>query len=363
MDLSQGVNKVNDTFDQLSSLLSSKKELIVKQVTNSILLFVILLVFGCLDFATLKFHGEYLITPDYWGTVGTKLIAAICALNVGINMMLDSEIKKNKILQREIRRYNYLIKLKQSDFEYFILKIYNVKIKIAAYKSYINRKIYFLNKLSRAKDRVLYTSNIPEREAEKEKNHYCIKRRELEQLKTDEYIQKNIDNIFIKYGEVDPAAFELEVNGATKFEKNRVTGSVTKGRAKESSNVILGMVAVSMLTTSFTLSANKEQFESQMIAFWHYVLKTCEDILIVGWQFLNGLLRTRNIVSAQLTVPYATRNQILIEYLNWRKENQLPDTYAYTELKKVDEEEEEEVIEMTEEEYNKYLEATKKDPE
>ena len=341
MGLYDGISRANDSLDKVSSLVSSKREFIIKQTANSILLFIILIVFGCLDFATLTFHGEYLLTASYWGTIGTKMIAAICALNIGINMMLDNEIKKSEELSRNIDTYNKLIKLKDTDFEYFVTRVFNPKLKRRAYISDINHKIYWLNKFSRRKDRLLYSSDLPENQDKKLKNLYCIKRKELEDLKSEDYINKNLDNIVVKCNEVDPAVFELEINGDQKNNGLKVTGNITVGRIKESSTIILSMLLLSMLTTSFGLTASKEEFENNMIAFWHYCLKAVEDVGVVLWQFFNGTLRARRIVSSQLTKPYAGRNAVLQDYVNWRKETNAQESPVFQELK-------EEVIEISE---------------
>lgn len=347
--LYEGVSRANEGLDKVVGLVSSKREFIIKQAANSVLLFIILLVFGCLDFATLTFHGEYLLTASYWGTIGTKLIAAICALNVGINMMLENEIKKSEELSRNIDRYNRLIKLKDTDFEYFVNHVFNVQLKIKAYKSMMNRKIHRLNKFSKRRDRLLYSSELPENQDKKLKNRYCVTRKELEDLKTDEYIEKNIDNLIVNFHEVDPAIFELEINGATKSEGIKTTGSISVGRVKESSTIVLSMVALSMLTTSFGLEASKEEFANNMVAFWHYLLKAVEDTGIVLWQFFNGTLRARRIVSSQLTQPYAGRNAVLEAYVNWRAEVGAKNSAAFKELN------EEEIIEVSEEEYKSLM--------
>lgn len=358
MDYYQGVNRANDGLDYLSSLVDSKREFIFKQFLNSVLLFIILMVFGCLDFAQLTFHFEYLFSISYWGTIGTKLIAALCAFNVGINMMIDNEIKKNIELQEQILTYKKLIKFIDTDFEYFVTKVFNVNLKISIYKSTIAKKIFFLNRISRAKDRLLYSSELPERQEEKKHNWYCIRRAELEQLRSDEYIKKNIDSIKVKFKEVDPAAFELEINGEQKVKGVKVTGNLNVGRAKESTTIVLTMLLFSMITTSFGLTANKEQFENQMIAFWHYFLKAAEDVGVVIWQFIKGSLRTRKIVSAQLTRPYAARNQILKEYINWKEENKKASSPSFD---KIHEEDDVVEIEVTPEELNA-LQGKEKDP-
>ena len=46
------VSALGDTISQTSGLVAEKRELIFKQAINTILLFIILLVFGCLDFMT-----------------------------------------------------------------------------------------------------------------------------------------------------------------------------------------------------------------------------------------------------------------------------------------------------------------------
>lgn len=193
---------------------------------------------------------------------------------------------------------------------------------------------------------MLYSSDLPENQAKKKRSHYCRKRAELEELKSDEYIKKNLDSIAIKYYEVDPAIFELEINGAQKSNGVKVTGNITVGRIKESSTIILSMLAISMLTTSFGLTASKEEFENNMIAFWHYCLKAVEDVGVVCWQFFNGTLRARKIVSSQLTQPYAGRNAVLQDYINWRKETNAKESASFKELKK-----DEEVVEVSEEQF------------
>ena len=327
----EGVSRANDTLDTITSLVSSKREFIIKQAANSVLLFVILIVFGCLDFATLTFHGENLLTASYWGTIGTKMVAAICALNIGINMMLENEIKKSVELSRNIEEYNKLIDKKDTDFEYFVTRVFNPALKKKAYLYLMNRKVYILNKFSRRRDRLLYSSDLPENQEKKLKNRYCIKRKELEDLMSKEYIDKNIDSLVVRYNEVDPAIFELEINGAQKSAGIKTTGNLIVGRAKESSTIILSMLMISMLTTSFALGASKEEFESQMVRFWHYCLKAVEDTGVVLWQFFNGTLRARKIVSKELTQPYAGRNEVLRAYVNWRVETKATNSAAYEE--------------------------------
>ena len=342
--------KASDTISRYISVISSKKELVFKQFINAVLVFIILLVFGCLDFATLKFHYEYLLRISYWTSVVTKVIAGVCALNVGINFMHDLEIKKDQVLAQNIYRYENLNNCKDNDFDFFVEQVYNKALKVKNYISQINLQIFRLNKHSKKKDRILFSSSTATPE-EKAKNKYCIKRQELETLKSDEFINANIESLNVKFESIDPAIFELEIDGTNKIEKTKVRGSMTFGRVRASATVIMGMVAISMLTSSFALEADKEVFENEMVAAAHYCLKAVSDIGVVLWQLLNGMLRTRGIVSSQLTTPFANRVKILMEYYQWREKNGKPVPQFYKDLLKEQPKEEFIELEVTQSEY------------
>ena len=81
----QGLQAISDAKGDVSDLISSKKEYVIKQVVNIFLLLIILVVFGCFDFLHLQFHFEYLLETNFWINVVTKAIADICAYNIGIN--------------------------------------------------------------------------------------------------------------------------------------------------------------------------------------------------------------------------------------------------------------------------------------
>lgn len=356
MGLYDGISAVNEVLTGATAIAASKRESIVKQTMNGVLLFIILAIFGCLDFATLTFNVGALSDPSFWGTVGTKTIAGVAAFNIGINLMIDQEIARNAVLRELIVKYNALIKRKQNDFEYFVNRVFNRQEKKKAYISKINKKINILNKLSRRKDRLLYSSDLPENQEAKKKNRYCVIRQELENLKSEEFVEKNLDSLYVRYYEVDPSVFELEIDGSPSIRGVKTKGSLAVGRAKATSSVILGMVCASAFFASFGLTADKEQFDDQMVAFWHYFLKAAEDLFVILWQTFQGMLRTRKIVSQQYTEPYAGRVAVLTAYLEWRLNQGLPDTKSHIEINKMLEEKED-IIEVTPEQLAKMKEG------
>lgn len=317
--VSAAANSLGELSDSMGELVASKKQFITKQVTNVILLLIILVVFGCFDFLHLTFHAEYLIDPNYWINVLVKVVADICAYNIGVNFIIDDIIKRNSRLKRLVVEYENLNNNRQEDFDEFI-DIYNVRERIKAYKSKINHKIYMLTKFSRRRDRLLYTNKKVSAE-EKIKNRYCRKRDELERIKTDEFIQENLNALDVKFNDVSAAVFDTELNGAEKVVRNQVTGSINKGRAIASASTMLGVIVFSVVLESVRLAPSQEEFENQMVAAAHYAAKISSDIAIIVWQFIRGVMGTHKIVSMQMTNPLAVRVDILKEYYEWRKEN------------------------------------------
>ena len=268
-----------DTTYELLSFANSNRNRITKIVINSVLLFIIFAVFGCFDFVNFQIDISALASWKYWTSVITKTIAGSIAYNIGINLLLDKEIAKDEELHKQKNKYKQLNEKKDENlFNDYVINVFNKEEKKKAYKCKINKKIYWLNKITRNRNKLLYSSN---NEEEKAKNRYCQKRKELEELKSDEYIDKNIDNIIVRYNEVDPIIFELEIDGGNTYRGVKVKGNANIGRTRLTSGVIGGMVVFSMITTSIILSPDQQQFENQVLAFWHYVLVCCEDVGVV----------------------------------------------------------------------------------
>lgn len=357
--IADATNKIGEFADVVGDLVSSRRQFIIKQITNSILLLVILLVFGCFDWMNLKFHYEYLLDGNYWVNIGIKGVADICAYNIGVNFIIDDIIKRN--LQLAVLKYQYekLNEVKQEDFPQFI-DIYNRERRIATYKNIVSHKIYLLNRISRRADRITYSKLIKTADISTLKG-YAKKRWELEQMKTDEFIEENYEALSVPYKDVDSSIFELEINGSEKIIQNKVTGSVAKGRAIASASTMFGVLAFSVIFTPISLDPNKQEFENQMVAAVNTAVRISTDIGIVVWQFTRGILGTHRIISNQMTIPYAERVKILKLYYEWRKRNgkSVPQVYedilaGKIKIQKRDGDELEEVT-MTEEEYKEFI--------
>ena len=309
------MNNVIDTTHNLISYANSNKNKISKIVINSILLFIIFAIFGCFDFVNFTIDITLLANWKYWTQVFTKTLGGAIAFNIGINLMFDHEIESDKVLAEQREKYERLNDKKdQTTFNYYVVNVFNKEEKKKAYKDKINRKIYWLNKFSTNRSKLLYSSD---NEDEKAKNRYCIKRKELEELKSDEYIEKNIDSIIVRYNMVDPIVFELEIDGSRSYRGVKTKGDINFGRARLTSGVVLGMIMISMIITSIVLAPDQQQFENQMVRFGHYVASCATDTGIILWQAFRGMINARKLVSQELTEPFAGRNRVLDCYFQW----------------------------------------------
>ena len=309
------MENVIDKTHNLTTYINSKRDKISKIIINAVLLFIIFAIFGCFDFVNFTIDIGQLGNWKYWTQVFTKTTGGAIAFNIGINLLFDTEIEKDLTLAEQRAKYENLnAKKDQTSFNYYVVNVFNKEEKKKAYIDKINRKIYWLNKFAKNKDKLLYSTD---NEQEKAKNRYCIKRKELEELKTDEYIDKNIDILVVKYTAVDPIIFELEIDGSRSKRGVKTKGDVNVGRARLTSGVILGMVMVSMVITSIVLAPDQDEFASQMVRFGHYVASCCADTGIILWQTFRGMINARKLVSQELTEPYAGRNKVLESYYQW----------------------------------------------
>lgn len=337
-------DQVNNATDRLTQLLSTKQERVTKAVINFILLVVILGVFGCFDFLTMRFNfdvfdfvGHQDVATAYWTEVITKAIAGVCAYNIGMNMNWEREVEKSFTLKTLIRRYEDLDKMRDGKtFNDYVMNVYNLEEKKKAWVDSINKRIHRLNRFAKHGDLILYSSDDAERR--KGKSRYCQRRAELEEMKTEKWMERNINSVFVRYRSVDPIVFSLDIECKTESRGAKVQGNVAAAKVRNSASVVFGMLAISMFLASFALSASKEQFMDQMQAFWYYALKLLEDVGVVLWQVFRGMLDDRKLVNSELIAPYAGRIKVLEAYVSWCAENKVEKSPAFEIMKALDEE-------------------------
>lgn len=359
MNVGQDYNRiVNSASDRFTSLFAANKEKLFRTVTNVILTIVVLAVFGCFDFVKMEWAWEKILTYAYWTKVSSKTIAAVCCFNIGINFNWEAALSTFYVLKESITTYEVLIKDKDDEhFEYYVNQVYNRESKKRAWINKINRDIYRLDRWAKNSDRLLYTSKIPlnvedyeakceELEARKASNKYCVKRKELETLKSEAYIRENLDSITIRYSKVNPSAFEMDIDGKTKDEDNKVTGNVNLGKTKATANVVWGVVLITSITTAIAVSINQEELMNNVQAFWYYLMTTMVDVGLVAWNLFRGTTACKTIIEEQIHKPYVNRNKVLKGFIAWKLANNIQPSESYLHIQELMKPEEEQVIEI-----------------
>lgn len=356
--LNQYNKSLNEVSGRFESLFSANKEKLFRTVTNVILTIVVLAVFGCFDFVKMEWDWSQIFTYAYWTKVSSKTIAAVCCFNIGINFNWESALGTFYVLKETIKTYEVLIKDKDDEhFEYYVNQVYNMESKKKAWVNKINKAIYRLDRWSKNADKLLYTSKIPEgvpnyefkcQELENRKatNKYCIRRKELEILKSEEYIRDNLDSITVRYSKVNPSAFEMDINGKVVEEDNKVTGNVNLGRTKATANVIWGVVLITCITTAIAISYDQQEFVNNVRAFWYYLLTTMVDVGIVAWNLFRGTMACKSIIEEQIHRPYVNRNKVLKAFISWKLSHNIEPSRSYTHIQEMLENSQEKIIEI-----------------
>lgn len=360
----KGLDTLNMGISRFNSLLSTNKAKTSRIITTIVLSLLILGLFGCFNFITWTFDFSKIITLEYWTNVSTKVGIAICSFNIGINFNWHYVIERSIDLKENIELYDILIKQKDDDnFDYYVNHIFNIHLKRRAYINKINRKIHRLNKFAKDRDIELYSKKIPlgvkdydtlvkDLEANRSVNKYCIRRKQLEYLKSEEYINENIDSLGVKYSRVDAQLFNLEIDSKPKQNNFVVGGNVGFGRAKASSHIVLPMVLISMFTASLLISINQQEFIDQLHAVLFFLCSFLIDVGMVVWNIFRGTRSVSAIISEQLTIPYANRNTVLKKYIAWKEENSIQTSVMQQKINKLIDEEHN-VVEVSEEDYKK----------
>lgn len=340
-----------DLSIKATNYVTDNSQRITKFVINTVMVVIVFAVTGCFDWLNLTFDISRLLTVSYWSKTSIKAISSSLLFNVGINLLFDKTEQNDVSCNEQKKKYEILNKTRDKPtFDTFITKHVNQELKKQAYINSISKKIYWLEKcvFVRNKDKLLYNSlsDIEEEQKEldirKSKNWYCVKKAELEKLRSEEYVNKNLDNIHIKYNYIDPIVFDLDIECRVNHNGYKVKGSVAKGRAKKTSTGILSMIVIGMVTTSILMDASGSQLGEQMQSFWAYIVTMAIDFGTYLWQILRGMASCKPLVNSEITIPLTDRNTLLERYNNWCIANKIEKSKSYMIYNKILEEKERE---------------------
>ena len=293
----------------------SNRASIIKNLVAGVLIFLVLVLEGCINFIDFTFDIYNLLKLDLWVQIFTKVLLLVLIRMACMFIFLDVARNTNLDLQKEIKLNEKLLKLKGSDFNIFCENVKNKEIKKETFTKKIQKKLSKLEKRAKLSDRLLYFNTDAIYIEEKKINKYCIKRKQYEEMPTNEYQEKNYQLLNVRgYEHIDPAVFDIPVS-TREVNKYQLTS-----RTKMAIGTTIFTAAIMLIFTQTVWNAAQLTAKEDLsgIAITIGILM---DILFILWQCINGITTSFTTINDQEVLPYCNRNRILKEYLYWKEPN------------------------------------------
>lgn len=193
----------------------------------------------------------------------------------------------------------------------------NRKRKIAQYKFNIKKKLhklenyhpwYTFKKTYTDEDIHIWNSGTEE---EKQNNHYCRKRALLEEQLSDEFIEKNIDVIHVKYKKVTESVIlggyyeDEDKNGPNEFVTNNLTGKVLRYKVPK--------ILMSFGWT-FMLSMVMFEFTSFNV---NAIINIATKLGTLAWNAYTASRYAKELTQTTIIKDIRFRRGIIMEYKKW----------------------------------------------
>ncbi|MGM9971539.1 MAG: hypothetical protein ACI35W_03960 [Anaeroplasmataceae bacterium] len=294
----------------------NNKESIIKNIFAYTLFILVFAVEGCFNFVDSSFEIDRLLEISLWSRIALKVILLVLIRLGAYLVFLDIARAKNMDLINAKAINERFLKLKSNDFSKYITTVKNREIKIEAWKRKISKKLAKLEKKSKTYDKSLYYKS----DSSKEYNKYCIRRKELEELLSDEWINSNYHLISIKCTQINPSVFDLPIGTDTNDKPYQLT-------SKTKASIFVGLLSSSVLMVLGQTLINATVFSYKDVTAIEIFIGLMTDFVFIITQFFTGMFGAYSTIRNNEVLPYINRNRILKEYLFWKNPTN-PDTFT-----------------------------------
>lgn len=294
------------------------RESFIKNFIITTLLILILIVEGCFNFVQFGFKWERLLDLDFWSYIVTSVILLILIRVLAILIIQPIIEKNNQDLFYQKCRNQKLMLARGNDINawtFWIDCIKNVFIRKEKHIENVNYKLSKINAKAKDKDRQLWYDKSEQKEILKQTNNYCLKRSLYEMELQEDWIEQNINTIDVKgASKLNPNVFDLPVSGSIKVDKYKINGKTRQAILVAVLLAVIMMLFINVLKRTIDYS-NKE------IMFLSVLINLIIDIVLMGGQFVSGWMDSVKIVNNEILLPYTNRNNILIEYIYYKNQD------------------------------------------
>lgn len=293
-----------------------KNKITLSDIVCAFIILLSALISGLLNLFTYGFNPTELLTISFW------LAILIRCLANGL-VLFSSAINRISHLERDDEQISYLknslqLSIKndiKEDFVTFLAAI-NKQEKIKKYKQKINRKIFKLD--NHASHRRLNKWKLYQDEKEiisvevdpHQYGRYVFKRQKLLDKLEDEYIEKNIDSIRVKYNYITRNMIinNFKTNDDEKYtliEKN-------KKMARDLLPRFLYTISFTLIMSSIILDPNIENLN---VVFW---INFTTNIFTLIFSYFTGNNYGKDFTETVIIGNYYTKKQVIDDYKIWK---------------------------------------------
>lgn len=327
---------------------SNKKKLVIYTTLEIICLFILCIVGNLFDFLNLGWTLERIVTLDYWRGVVQQFMLYSCSMILGYLSTLEKEDMKNKEYFQIMAKYRELLQSKKQSFTLFIETYFNPNTK----KHFIflanQKKLYKLDRHSKDRWKIDYNKACKEYPDDileypvyntwesffqhidhLRSRKYATKRRELEKLVSQEYIEENWEMISTRYPYVHAESFTENLSiHYTSDTEYKINNTATKDIAKMLPTKAITMMLWAIIWACVVYSPDIGQLGNQVSMWVTIIIKYVIRVAMMLINFGVGLYNAKKVFRENYILPIQNRNRILLEYITWCHDTKQEDTFA-----------------------------------
>jgi hypothetical protein len=277
----------------------------IKKLLYGFVLFLCVALIGLSEFIIADFDTSIFYRASYWYSLISATIASALILYSTSSNDIDTYDKLDKdVVEKRDNLDRLVANNVENDFEKYIVEE-NLKRKVYAWKQKINRKLSRLEFFARQKNIELYYS---EDEFLKSKSRYCIKRAKLEKLLTDEYINKHMYYLRVKYPKLK--RYEITNGCRQKDEEYKLTTHRQLKILVDNLPRLAMSCGLVLFASSFI--PDLKDFE------WATIITFVIKLISLCMNFLNGKAYATYFKNSIMLPDLQYRTDKVLSYMTWK---------------------------------------------
>ena len=143
---------------------------------------------------------------------------------------------------------------------------------------------------------------------------YKQNRKTYEEYLTDEYIDKNIHVLNVKYPVVDKNHFARIDCTDSGFTFYKTSANISGNGAKKIINILIVSLIITLIIGAIAIDLDNELLKNRVLGIFTIIINAVLDIGLTLWQFINCYFHCEKIVRQEDLRSVLDQNELLTEY-------------------------------------------------